>query len=395
MINLICKELDVGLYVRANTNRRGSSFMTSCVLGFSVERLDPISGSLHLGNGYRAYNPVLMRFDCPDSWSPFAEGGINPYAYCADDPVNRTDPSGHMGWQAITSIVVGVIGLALVPFTLGQSLSITACIMAGAEVVSGGTSIASGVLHDSYPRLSSILGWTSSATGMLSLGAGLVSSGYWLLNEAKNVNDAMVMSLDTEFNYLASFGRTWRRGGRPDTIMSVIFEDRVESATHETFRRLNIWAHGRPPGHIFINGRSLTADMLTEHFDAAGIELEEYDVVRFISCNSVNLARSFTENSSLTATGFRGNVIVQGHTVAALRQMSAEVEHLPQDIAHIRFEQAVEQYPGRTTASGINIFEDREFFRVTRGTPVSFRLLSDHTIEQIEGNPLPAWYEIN
>ena len=35
-----------------------------------------------LGNGYRAYNPRLMRFHSPDSWSPFGSGGLNPYMYC-------------------------------------------------------------------------------------------------------------------------------------------------------------------------------------------------------------------------------------------------------------------------------------------------------------------------
>lgn len=62
--------------------------------GFNGERIDPLSGMYHLGNGYRAYNPVLMRFNCPDSLSPFSEGGINPYAYCSGDPINHTDPSG-------------------------------------------------------------------------------------------------------------------------------------------------------------------------------------------------------------------------------------------------------------------------------------------------------------
>lgn len=63
--------------------------------GFNGQRPDPFTGVTHLGNGYRAYNPILMRFTCPDNESPFGVGGINPYAYCANDPVNSVDPNGH------------------------------------------------------------------------------------------------------------------------------------------------------------------------------------------------------------------------------------------------------------------------------------------------------------
>ncbi|WP_180204259.1 RHS repeat-associated core domain-containing protein [Pseudomonas sp. SbOxS1] len=66
------------------------------LLGFNGERPDPVTGHYHLGNGYRQFNPVLMRFNSPDSWSPFGKGGINAYAYCAGDPINRTDPTGHV-----------------------------------------------------------------------------------------------------------------------------------------------------------------------------------------------------------------------------------------------------------------------------------------------------------
>jgi RHS repeat-associated protein len=64
-------------------------------LGFNGE----IREAFHwyfLGNGYRVYNPRLMCFHSPDSWSPFGEGGLNAYRYCAGDPVNFSDPTGHM-----------------------------------------------------------------------------------------------------------------------------------------------------------------------------------------------------------------------------------------------------------------------------------------------------------
>ncbi|RML65544.1 RHS repeat-associated core domain protein, partial [Pseudomonas syringae pv. pisi] len=47
--------------------------------GFTGQRVDPVTGHYLLGNGYRAFNPVLMRFNSPDSLSPFGEGGVNAY----------------------------------------------------------------------------------------------------------------------------------------------------------------------------------------------------------------------------------------------------------------------------------------------------------------------------
>ncbi|MEE4309519.1 RHS repeat-associated core domain-containing protein [Pseudomonas alliivorans] len=64
-------------------------------LGFNGEPPDTVTGHYLLGNGYRAFNPVLMRFNQPDNLSPFGRGGLNAYAYCLGDPVNREDPSGH------------------------------------------------------------------------------------------------------------------------------------------------------------------------------------------------------------------------------------------------------------------------------------------------------------
>ena len=78
--------------------------------GFNGERADPLTGVTHLGNGYRAFSPALFRFTCPDSASPFGEGGINAYAYCENDPVNLTDPSGH---GLITMMVKQTLRLGL------------------------------------------------------------------------------------------------------------------------------------------------------------------------------------------------------------------------------------------------------------------------------------------
>jgi RHS repeat-associated protein len=66
------------------------------ILCYDGEPLDPVTGCYNLGNGYRVYHPDLRRFLVRDNLSPFDAGGINPYTYCAGDPINYVDPSGHM-----------------------------------------------------------------------------------------------------------------------------------------------------------------------------------------------------------------------------------------------------------------------------------------------------------
>lgn len=65
-------------------------------LGFNGQLREANIGWYLLGNGYRAYNPRLMRFHSPDSLSPFGKGGLNAYMYCGGEPVMNSDPTGHI-----------------------------------------------------------------------------------------------------------------------------------------------------------------------------------------------------------------------------------------------------------------------------------------------------------
>lgn len=69
------------------------SHLTS--IGFNGNHMDKTAGIFLLGLGHRGYSPNTFRFLSPDSFSPFGIGGINAYAYCAGDPINRSDPTGH------------------------------------------------------------------------------------------------------------------------------------------------------------------------------------------------------------------------------------------------------------------------------------------------------------
>lgn len=95
----------------------------SSLLGFNGERPDPVTGHYLLGQGNRAFNPVLMRFNSPDELSPFGDGGINAYAYCGGDPVNRYDPSGNIGFPIMYKLLIKRIGR---PLALNRSSRVIA-----------------------------------------------------------------------------------------------------------------------------------------------------------------------------------------------------------------------------------------------------------------------------
>lgn len=156
--------------------------MNNSVLGFNGECLDLVSGMTLLGNGYRAYNPVLQRFNAPDTLSPFEAGGLNPYAYCAGDPVNHADPSGHLSWQTCLGIGMGAAGLVMAVFTAGSSIAAAGGMMAAIEsasamslvtgvaaALSDVAAIASGAAEGSNPQASANLGWVSLGLGIVGM----------------------------------------------------------------------------------------------------------------------------------------------------------------------------------------------------------------------------------
>ncbi|WP_312936442.1 RHS repeat-associated core domain-containing protein [Pseudomonas sp.] len=154
----------------AHGQRDGASLLDSH-LGFNGEALDAGSGWYLLGNGYRAYNPALMRFTSPDSESPFDTGGLNPYVYCLGNPVTLRDPTGHSasaggrprrpdeddpswlgrrpgGGDTLKWVWLGVAVVATIAavVTAGASLAAVGAFgaAAAASVAAAGTSVAAG-----------------------------------------------------------------------------------------------------------------------------------------------------------------------------------------------------------------------------------------------------------
>ncbi|ACA88347.1 RHS repeat-associated core domain-containing protein [Shewanella woodyi] len=146
--------------------------------GFNGELLDPITGNYQLGQGYRFYNPILMRFQSPDSMSPFGEAGLNVYAYCHGDPVNFNDPTGHLdGWKigfGIFAVVTGIIGAVLAPFTGGTSFAVAMGVVSGVlGAIGGSLTIASAAVEDSNPTAAANLDIASIVFSVASIAAGV------------------------------------------------------------------------------------------------------------------------------------------------------------------------------------------------------------------------------
>lgn len=171
----------------------GYRSLLSMLPGLSGAQIDPVTGWYFLGNGYRVFNPVLMRFHSPDNWSPFGDGGINPYIYSLNDPINKKDPSGHLSEIAITGIVLGAVGILVSILTLGAALpavtakaaflaSIAATtklgkVSAALSLASNTFAVASAATTESNPQASHALNITSLATGLLGLVTGVTGAG--------------------------------------------------------------------------------------------------------------------------------------------------------------------------------------------------------------------------
>ncbi|WP_223502501.1 RHS repeat-associated core domain-containing protein [Pseudomonas sp. BF-R-24] len=175
------------------------------LLGFTGEVVDPATGHYLLGNGHRAFNPVLMRFNRPDSLSPFGRGGLNAYAYCLGDPVNFSDPTGQFA-RLITSLFSvanaritmspaipfklakdalqwGAAGRLPYKYTLGAAGSTVAGVATMASALTGVAGAVAGITGDSE---------SAKTLGFIALGlAGLTvvsrATVYWAARDPKTV----------------------------------------------------------------------------------------------------------------------------------------------------------------------------------------------------------------
>jgi len=82
-----------------------------------------------------------MRFNSPDSLSPFGDGGLNGYAYCVGDPVNRSDPTGHFSvFRILIRVSVPVSVGAFVGSFLVEDKT-ARLVLSGLSIAAAGTAL--------------------------------------------------------------------------------------------------------------------------------------------------------------------------------------------------------------------------------------------------------------
>ena len=128
---------------------------------------DPESGLYYLQSRY--YNPTLGRFINADAFASTGQGilGNNMFAYCSNNPVNYSDPSGEFGLVTLGIIISGVIG----------------GVVSAASTAASGASIEE-VIVNGVIGAGSAAGTAAVAASSLSLGAvAFVSAGIGAISE--------------------------------------------------------------------------------------------------------------------------------------------------------------------------------------------------------------------
>ncbi|WP_178126920.1 RHS repeat domain-containing protein [Pseudomonas sp. Marseille-P9899] len=341
-------------------------------LGYNGQRVDPVTGDYHAGNGYRIYDPQQKAFYQGDSLSPFGKGGLNDRAYCAGrDPVNCWDPDGHIMMnrrdqaQSLASLddmiretvppthdsaqwwewmLLGIFGaLAVIGSVMtGGVLGVVLMAVGATAFALGAASLA---LKQSNPALSDRLGWASAAFSLFDASgvvlakiAGLIANGVRAgIQALRNLRNVV------KFHGASALFKASRSGRYLDTALRlpvgkvaaggkagasvVVYQKMGRDGRNarlagdlgymfeDTYRggvRLNLHAHGGllgPSGMMALDDKFQLADDVYRKLRGV-VDFKKYANIRLIMCYSANgMSGSFAQRfADLTRANVKGYV---------------------------------------------------------------------------------------
>ena len=158
----------------------------------------------------RYYDPEIGRFISPDDieyLEPESIGGLNLYAYCANDPVMNIDPSGHF---AISTFLISLAIGSLISWGLSEIFG--AQIAGGiGSVAGGGTAISTGISLMAFGPWGIVAGAALIAVGAATaaFGTNEIIAGATGINYIQSwtgMSDGLYNGLYTGLNIASSIG---------------------------------------------------------------------------------------------------------------------------------------------------------------------------------------------
>ncbi|KAK6513563.1 hypothetical protein TWF506_008002 [Arthrobotrys conoides] len=317
-------------------------------IGLNGERIDPATKNYLLG-GRRAYSPSTRLFQYPDTLSPFGLGGINPYAYCFNDPVNRSDPSGLFslfGWEVsgrtIALLAVGlVVGIGVTILTGGAGLAVAVGV---GSVAAGVSDAATGAIYDlatgHKPTWQSVA--TDAGTGVVGALAGegigfvaaplLKAAGRGISKSFTGLTSRLASREAGSVAYSANRGTltlAWdnvERGLNPLGMQDpIVFFNRIDGVEGQ----FGILSHGYPSNHPQFPGRifgELPSAQGAVHYPITGDIIARETVLPLIQRSSIphDRGKVFTLISCFGAESGTGQAIanVLGQDVRGFRGLA-------------------------------------------------------------------------
>ena len=260
-------------------------------LGFKGEVIFP-RGCYYLGS-YRVYDADLKTFCSPDDASPFGIGGPATYAFCAGDPVNYHDPSGHTRVSHLSAILAPPI-MTTKEFRIAVAVGtiLTAPIGGGAlaavlGATAGGLELASILIEDTDPQLASALNVLSFGAGMGSIAAGIGGASRLAGAASRGASRTRVV-LDKTMAGVSNYRFI-------DETMT-LYDD-----THKGVKRLVINIHGaedagKATGRVVTPRGDFYAEDFLELLKKQGVRIDDYEKIKLHSCFSASTYNDYGDS---------------------------------------------------------------------------------------------------